>query len=88
MWTSYSSLIQNNIEKDKIIAKFWQDFTRYVKEYRAVVQDTREMSVRMVDPAATLLKKAEISLQQAQMEVLHHVWVAAVGTAGEGTLHD
>lgn len=31
--------------------------------------------------------KAEISLQQAQMEVTHSAWWAAVGTAGEGKLH-
>lgn len=53
--------------------EFWQDSTSYIKECSAVVQDTRETSGRMADPAAAVLKKAEISLQQAQMEAPQHV---------------
>lgn len=52
------------------MGKFWKI---YVKECSAVVQNTRETSARTADPAAAVLK-AEISLQQAQMEVPHHVW--------------
>lgn len=37
----------------------------------------------MADPATAAFKKAEISPKQAP----HRVWGAAVGTAGEVTLH-